>query len=73
MLLLSDTVPLELPSGGITTGFCGCLAKSAPLDAIESAGPAYRHRPSDAFRHWTAAAVPGPARGEAGIGARRWR
>ena len=37
LLLLSDTVPLELPQGGITTGFCGCLAKSAPLDVIESA------------------------------------
>jgi DNA-binding NarL/FixJ family response regulator len=37
LLLLSDVVPLELPLGGITAGFCGCLSKSAPIDVLESA------------------------------------
>lgn len=37
LLLLSDVVPLELPPGGITAGFCGCLSKSASIDVLESA------------------------------------
>ena len=36
VLLLSDAVPLQLPQGEITEGFCGCLPKSAPLDVLRT-------------------------------------
>ncbi|QOT79299.1 DNA-binding response regulator [Cupriavidus basilensis] len=37
VLLLCDAVPLQLPQGEITEGFCGCLPKSAPLDVLRTA------------------------------------
>ncbi|MBB1631718.1 response regulator transcription factor [Cupriavidus sp. UME77] len=36
VLLLCDAVPLRLPQGEITEGFCGCLPKSAPLDVLRT-------------------------------------
>ncbi|WP_213540014.1 hypothetical protein, partial [Klebsiella pneumoniae] len=37
VLLLSDTVPLQVPAAAMAQGVCGCLPKTASLAVLEAA------------------------------------